>query len=96
VAEGREENVRAMQLAKVSKQLGLLDYSAALQERHEAATSADDRKERGQVFTPRGVCNFMSSLFTRIPDRFRLLDAGAGTGSLAAAICERILTLNQA
>lgn len=94
MAEGREENVRAMQLAKVSKQLGLLDYSAALQERHEAATSADDRKERGQVFTPRGVCNFMSSLFTRIPDRFRLLDAGAGTGSLAAAICERILTLS--
>jgi len=83
-----------MQLARVSKQLGLLDYSAALQERHEVATSADTRKERGQVFTPASVCRFMAGLFTRIPDRFRLLDPGAGVGSLAAAVCEEVLPLS--
>jgi adenine-specific DNA-methyltransferase len=82
-----------MQIARATKPLSLLDSSAALQERHEGATSADIRKERGQVFTPPSVCRFMASLFTRIPDRFRLLDAGAGVGSLAAAVCERILTL---
>ncbi|MFI5460880.1 MAG: Eco57I restriction-modification methylase domain-containing protein, partial [Isosphaerales bacterium] len=71
----------------------MLDYSAALQRRHEAATSADARKERGQVFTPPSVCSFMAGLFTRIPDRFRLLDAGAGVGSLAAAVCEQVLAL---
>lgn len=82
-----------MQAAKRIKQVGLLDFSAALQERHEAASDADARKERGQVFTPPGVCSFMAGLFTQIPDRFRLLDAGAGVGSLTAAVCERILPL---
>jgi len=82
-----------MQLARRSKQIGLLDYSAALQERHEAATSAEARKEKGQVFTPAGVCRFMASRFMRIPERFRVLDPGAGIGSLSAAVCERVMTL---
>src|SRR5271154_1935891 len=82
-----------MHLPRRSNELGLLDYSAALQERHEAATSADARKEKGQVFTPPGVCRFMSSRFTQIPDRFRMLDPGAGIGSLSAAGCERVMTL---
>ncbi len=82
-----------MYLARRSKEVGLSDYSAALQERHEAATSADARKEKGQVFTPPGVCRFMASRFTRIPDRFRVLDPGAGIGSLSAAMCERVMTL---
>jgi adenine-specific DNA-methyltransferase len=82
-----------MQLARRSKELGLLDYSAALQERHEAATSVDARKDKGQVFTPQGVCRFMATRLTRIPDRFRILDPGAGTGSLTAAVCERLMTI---
>ena len=82
-----------MQLARRSKELGLLDYSTALQKRHDAATSAETRKEKGQVFTPPSVCSFMAGQFTRIPERFRLLDAGAGVGSLAVAVCERVLTL---
>ncbi len=82
-----------MQTASRIKHAGLLDFSTALQEGHEAATDPDARKERGQVFTPPGVCSFMAGLFTQIPDYFRLLDAGAGVGSLAASVCERILTL---
>jgi adenine-specific DNA-methyltransferase len=82
-----------MHLARRSTESGLLDYSAALQERHEAATSADARKEKGQVFTPPAVCRFMASRFTRIPESFRVLDPGAGIGSLSAAICERVMTL---
>ena len=82
-----------MQLAKQATQPALLSYSAALQQRHEAATLAEARKERGQVFTPPSVCGLMAGLFTQIPDRFRLLDAGAGVGSLAAAVCERVLSL---
>ncbi|WP_165228380.1 Eco57I restriction-modification methylase domain-containing protein [Aquisphaera insulae] len=71
----------------------LLDESMALQRRHEAATSAEARKGRGQVFTPASVCRFMAGMFARIPDRFRLLDPGAGVGSLSAAVCDRILPL---
>jgi adenine-specific DNA-methyltransferase len=36
----------------------------------------------------------MAGLLTRIPEHFRLLDAGAGVGSLAAAVCERVLTFH--
>jgi adenine-specific DNA-methyltransferase len=82
-----------MQLTRQTTEFGLLRYSAELQQRHEAAAPADSRKERGQVFTPPKICSFMAGLFTRIPDRFRLLDAGAGVGSLATAVCDRVLTL---
>jgi adenine-specific DNA-methyltransferase len=82
-----------MQPARRSNAIGLLDYSAALQDRHEAATSVDDRKAKGQVFTPPGVCRFMASRLTQIPDRFRLLDPGAGVGSLSAAVCDNLMTI---
>ena len=82
-----------MQVARKSKPVDLMAFAAALQKRHEAATTVESRKEKGQVFTPVGVCRYMAGLFTRIPDRGRLLDAGAGIGSLAAAFCERVLTM---
>ena len=37
------------------------------------------RKEKGQVFTPPGIARFMAGLFTRFPERFRLLDPGRGS-----------------
>jgi adenine-specific DNA-methyltransferase len=82
-----------MHLARQTTKLDLSSYSAELQQRHEAATSVDSRKEKGQVFTPPQVCSFMAGLFTRIPDSFRLLDAGAGVGSLTTAVCDHVLTL---
>jgi adenine-specific DNA-methyltransferase len=82
-----------MQVARKSKTVDLMTFAADLQKRHEAATTVESRKEKGQVFTPVGVCRYMAGLFTRVPDRVRLLDAGAGIGCLAAAFCERVLTL---
>lgn len=60
---------------------------------HEDATSAEERKGRGQVFTPPEICAFMASLVERLPSRIRILDPGAGTGSLSAALCDRIAAL---
>jgi adenine-specific DNA-methyltransferase len=82
-----------MQVAKRTREMGLLDYAASLQRHHEAATTADARKEKGQVFTPPGVCRFMASRFTRIPESWRVLDPGAGAGALSAALCERVMML---
>ena len=82
-----------MQVARKSKPIDLMAFALALQKRYEAATTVESRKDKGQVFTPVGVCRYMAGLFTRIPDRVRLLDAGAGIGSLAAACCERVLTM---
>jgi type I restriction-modification system DNA methylase subunit len=52
-----------------------------------------DRKQRsalGQFMTPTSVADFMAGLFPHIRNRnVRLLDAGAGIGSLTAAFLER-------
>jgi adenine-specific DNA-methyltransferase len=54
----------------------------------------DDRKKKGQFFTPPEVCAFMASLFPEKPSAtFRLLDPGAGVGSLTAAVCDRFLNI---
>lgn len=46
----------------------------------------------GQYLTPSRIANFMASLFDfSITDSVRLLDAGAGIGSLSAAFFERLL-----
>ncbi len=70
-----------------------LAYCSQLQEEFERSTSVEERKEKGQVFTPASVCRYMAGLFTDIPKSFRLLDPGAGLGTLTAAVCERVLSL---
>jgi adenine-specific DNA-methyltransferase len=51
------------------------------------------RSELGQFMTPPATARFMASMFEAKCDEIRLLDAGAGVGSLTAAlvseICER-------
>lgn len=53
------------------------------------------RKAYGQFFTPASTARFMAELFNIDLTRpeIRILDAGAGTGVLSAAIIERILNL---
>lgn len=73
----------------------LLDHAERLREQHEARVPVDERKRRGQVFTPPAVSRFMAGLLEIPGGRFRLLDPGAGVGSLTAAVCERLLRLRQ-
>ena len=68
----------------------ILAVPAALQGLHEEATSSEDRRGRGQVFTPSVVARFMASLVTSKAKDLRVLDPGAGAGVLAAAVCERV------
>ena len=57
---------------------------------HEAATTPESRKAKGQFFTPPVVAKYMANMFSAFPSTFRLLDAGAGVGTLTAAVCERV------
>lgn len=43
----------------------------------------------GQFLTPSHVADFMASLFDRLPESVRLIDAGAGAGALIAAFVRR-------
>jgi adenine-specific DNA-methyltransferase len=70
----------------------MLAQALGSQTRYERLGSQTDRKKKGQFFTPPEVCRFMADLFSLTPrTTFRLLDPGAGVGSLAAAFCDRVL-----
>ena len=51
----------------------MLDFSLELQERYENSTSAEYRKEQGQVFTPPEIARFMASLLSPMPSECHLL-----------------------
>jgi adenine-specific DNA-methyltransferase len=54
------------------------------------ATAAQRKSDFGQFFTPASIAQFMAGLFEpRSSESCRLLDAGAGVGSLSAAFLER-------
>ncbi|BBW98769.1 HsdM family class I SAM-dependent methyltransferase [Geobacillus subterraneus] len=50
-----------------------------------------NRKKIGQFFTPPAVATYMANLMEHNTSTIKILDAGAGTGILAGALCERIL-----
>jgi adenine-specific DNA-methyltransferase len=50
--------------------------------------------ELGQFLTPAPVADFMASLFGPLPNVLRLLDAGAGAGSLTFAFVSRLCERN--
>lgn len=52
-------------------------------------TDAKKKSQFGQFLTPAGTAAFMAGLFPPADGICRLLDAGAGIGSLAAALLER-------
>ena len=58
---------------------------------------AHNRESLGQVFTPAGVARFIASTAPELPAgaSIRLLDPGAGVGSLAAAAVERLVSHDQ-
>jgi adenine-specific DNA-methyltransferase len=49
------------------------------------------RSEQGQFLTPLPVARLMASFFDDLPDSVRLLDPGAGVGSLTAAFVDEAL-----
>jgi adenine-specific DNA-methyltransferase len=50
------------------------------------------RSELGQFLTPAIIARFMSAQFTNLSGQIRLLDPGAGVGSLTTAFVERLLS----
>lgn len=48
------------------------------------------RRGLGQVFTPAPLGRFMASMFLNLSGDLKVLDPGAGVGSLTAALCERV------
>src|SRR3954471_15829743 len=66
---------------------------AAEQQRHfDATTLPSTRKKRGHFGTTPAIADFMAGMFSQIPQgTVRILDPGAGVGTLSAAVCQRVL-----
>ena len=70
----------------------LLSFAAEQQRRFDSATLPSERKEQGHFGTPAAIAQFMAGMFSEIPSgTIRILDPGAGVGTLSAAFCQRIL-----
>jgi tRNA1(Val) A37 N6-methylase TrmN6 len=54
----------------------------------------DRRVSLGQFMTPSAIATFMASLFKRWPDDARVLDPGAGIGSLSEAFARKYMEMN--
>jgi adenine-specific DNA-methyltransferase len=50
------------------------------------------RSELGQFLTPATIARFMAGEFSNLAGQIRLLDPGAGVGSLTTAFVERLLS----
>ncbi len=57
-------------------------------------TDAKKKSQLGQFLTPANTASFMAGLFPESSGECRLLDAGAGIGSLSSAFLERCVTGN--
>ncbi|MSR60276.1 MAG: hypothetical protein EXS05_21990 [Planctomycetaceae bacterium] len=74
----------------------LLDFVAAQQRRHDAKSCLTERKGKGHFGTPAEIATFMAGMFPKLPTgTIRILDPGAGVGTLSAALCDRIARLKQ-
>jgi len=69
----------------------VLDYSVRLAWLHRETYDVNVRKPKGQVFTPETVSRFMANLINVETDQIRLLEPGAGTGTLVAAFCDHLM-----
>lgn len=69
----------------------LTEFAAEQQRRFDASTSADERKERGHFGTPPAIAAFMAGMLSQLSSNIRILDPGAGVGTLSAAACQRAL-----
>ena len=58
---------------------------------HATETSVNHKESFGQYFTPYPIAKFMSSLFPVTDKKIRLLDPGAGIGTLSCSFMERII-----
>lgn len=61
---------------------------------HAVQTPSFHKEAFGQYFTPYPIAQFMSSLFPATNKQIRLLDPGAGIGTLSCSFLERVATEN--
>src|SRR5581483_6185598 len=73
---------------KITSDLSPIEVCQILGEWYKSNSSEAHRRSKGQFFTPPIVARYMANLAGTLHNQMRVLDAGAGVGILACAICE--------
>jgi adenine-specific DNA-methyltransferase len=84
-----------MELAEIGHKIApALDQADTIRREISPTLDPEQRSKLGQFMTPAPVAIFMTSMFDQLPNDIRLLDAGAGVGSLTAAFMREVCTRN--
>ena len=87
----KKQTLRAIEMDEAISAVQSVDVErVALSKRLKPGT----RKKLGQFMTPSNIATFMASMFAHEHPSVRLLDAGAGMGSLLAAYVDRACAIN--
>lgn len=78
-----------MELATPLTPAALVEHTEFRRAKVAAQLDARRRVDHGQFFTPAPVASLLASMFTRPSEPVSVLDAGAGVGSLTAALVAR-------
>lgn len=70
----------------------LLQFSDQVRREASATLAREKRAALGQFLTPASIAAQMAAMLEDLPTEVRALDAGAGTGSLIAALCDELRT----
>lgn len=71
----------------------LVSHTGQRQQLHDDAVPQAVRRESGHFGTPPSLATFMAQMATIPSGSIRILDPGAGVGTLTAALCDRIARL---
>lgn len=82
--------------SKTSQANSMLSYASTNTKKYLETMSRQDRKKKGQFFTSAETAEYMANLFSmeNVPDEVSILDPGAGTGILSAALVQRLHMIN--
>lgn len=84
-----------MKVPKRFKGESLTDYAVRLANTYSEYYKLEERKNKGQFFTPKEIAIFMAKLASINQHEIKVLDPGAGTGVLIASLCEVIKQIEQ-
>ncbi len=93
---GKEKEIYIILITRVKKLFSnsfeILNIAESQRQKFIASSQLVYRRKDAQFFTPLEVSKFMASLFLPLKkDKIRILDPGAGTGILTAALIEAVI-----
>lgn len=66
------------------------EFASNLTKKYIKTIDLAKKKKDGQVFTPLNIAKYMANMIELPKNDFSLIDPGAGTGILLAAVCDRV------